>query len=144
MNSLKIKQVDYHKEIATIKAIRTQVFQQEQKVPSSLEFDGLDETAIHLLAYIKQNPVGTARIRAIDSKIAKIERLAVSKEFRNRGIGKHLMQAALDIAKINNYETVIVHAQEYIKSLYLQLGFQQQGATFTEAGIIHVKMSKQI
>ena len=144
MNNLKISQVDYFQEIAAIKAIRTQVFQQEQKVPSSLEFDGLDEEAIHLLAYMEQNPVGTARIRKIDSQTAKIERLAVIKKFRNKNIGKKLMNAALEIARSNNYETVIVHAQEYIKQLYLQLGFQQQGATFNEAGISHVKMSKKI
>lgn len=144
MSDLEIKKVSYLQETSAIKYIRTKVFQEEQKISSSLEFDGLDETAIHLLAYVKNNPVGTARIRKITEHEAKIERLAVIKEFRKQKIGKKLMEAALKILAIDHYEIVVVHAQEYIKNLYVQLGFEQIGATFAEAGIAHVKMIKYL
>lgn len=144
MNNLEIKKVNYCQETSAIKYIRTKVFQEEQKISSSLEFDGLDETAIHLLAYVKNNPVGTVRMRQIAEHEAKIERLAVIKEFRNKKIGKKLMETSLKILAIDNYQTVVVYAQEYIKNLYMQLGFEQTGATFAEAGIAHVKMIKHL
>ena len=93
MKSLRIKTVEYRNEIAAIKHIRTKVFQSEQGVSAELEFDGLDDEAVHLLAYLDDQAVGTARIRNIDAVTAKIERLAVLPEARKQGIGKKLMDA---------------------------------------------------
>lgn len=144
MNSLQIETVRYQDEIAAIKHIRTTVFQKEQGVSADLEFDGLDEGSIHLLAYLNGKAVGTARIREIDGDTAKIERLAVLSSARNKGIGKQLMQSALDTISQQHKSQAIVHAQEYIANLYRQLGFEIVGERFSEAGIAHVKMVKQL
>ena len=144
MNSLQIKAVNYQDEITAIKNIRTKVFQEEQGVSVELEFDGLDADAIHFLAYIDNQAVGTTRIREIDSKTSKIERLAVLPQARNRGVGKQLMSAALKAIAKQDRTIAIVHAQEYITFLYQQLGFEAVGEKFSEAGILHVKMVKQL
>jgi predicted GNAT family N-acyltransferase len=139
-----IRIVSYEEQLKAIQNIRIEVFQKEQKVAPELEFDGLDAIARHLLAYVGNKPVGTLRIREIKPKIVKIERLAVLKPYRNRGISKQLMVAALDNIAIYGDRLVVVHAQEYIKKLYQQLGFEQVGGKFEEAGISHVKMTKQL
>ena len=144
MKSLNIKAVRYQDEIAAIQKIRVKVFQEEQQVAAELEFDGLDDRAIQLLAYIDNKAIGTARIREIDRSTAKIERLAVLPEARKQSVGKQLMQAALEIIARQNKTKVIVHAQTYIAQLYLKLGFEIVGEEFSEAGIPHVKMSKQL
>ena len=144
MNQIKIEIVTYAKYLTPIRAIRTKVFQEEQQIPPELEFDGLDNAATHLLAYSDGQPVGTARIRLIDENIIKIERLAVLPEARRKGIGKQLTQKALDFAQEHHYQTVILNSQVYIKDLYEQLGFRQVGEVFDEAGIPHIKMSKDI
>jgi predicted GNAT family N-acyltransferase len=144
MNNLTIKQVKYTEEITAIQTIRRQVFQQEQGVSPELEFDGQDDEAIHLLAYISDRAVGTTRIRFINLTTAKIERLAVLPLARGQGIGKKLMESASAIVEQNNGEKIIVHAQAYIKELYKTLGFEQVGDEFAEAGIPHVKMIKII
>ena len=142
--TVQIKTVEYQAEIAAIKNIRIEVFQQEQGVAAELEFDGLDAEAIHFLAYVNNKAVGTARIREIDPETSKIERLAVLPLARMQGVGKKLMSAALDKIARQNKTTVIVHAQEYIAPLYQQLGFEIVGEKFNEAGIAHVKMVKQL
>ena len=139
-----IKVVIYKESIQAIQSIRKKVFQEEQGVASELEFDGLDETATHLLAYLENQPVGTTRIRPIDPQTVKIERLAVLPEARRKGIGKQLMETAIKTIKMQNYDQIVVHAQEYIKSFYQQLGFKQVGNRFEEANIFHVKMIKKI
>ena len=144
MNSLQIKTVRYQDELAAIKGIRTTVFQQEQGVSADLEFDGLDEGASHLLAYLNGKAVGTARIREIDGDTAKIERLAVLSSARKLGVGKGLMRSALNTILEQNKSLAIVHAQEHIADLYQQLGFAIVGERFTEAGIPHVKMVKRL
>lgn len=144
MNDIQIKQVNYQKDFTSIATIRRTVFQEEQKVPPEIEFDGLDETAIHLLAYLGDRAVGTTRIRYLNSKTAKIERLAVLSSARGLGIGKKLMEAAIAIVKKNrDCEEIIIHAQEYIKDMYQKLGFELVGDRFFEGGITHVKMVKQ-
>ena len=144
MNNLQIKQVNYSEAKLAIEAIRIKVFQEEQKVPAELEFDGLDESSLQLLAYFDDKPVGTARIRDVGKQTIKIERLAVLPEARGNGIGKKIMERALKIASDRNYTTVVVNAQEYIKKLYQKLGFVQVGDTFEEANIPHVKMIRRI
>lgn len=142
--NINIKQVNYSEEVLAIKAIRVKVFQEEQGVSEELEFDGLDESSIQLLAYLDNKPVGTARIKEIEKQTVKIERLAVLPEARGNGVGTKLMDTALEVAINSDYQTVLIHAQEYIKELYLRIGFVQIGDTFEEANIPHVKMIKRI
>lgn len=144
IDSLQIETVEYQDKIVAIERIRIKVFQQEQGVSAELEFDGKDASAIHLLAYLDNKAVGTARIREIDASTAKIERLAVLPEARKQGIGRKLMITALKTISDRDKSSVIVHAQEYIASLYQQLGFVIVGERFNEAGISHVKMVKQL
>ena len=144
MTEVIIKTVAYSIEIKAIKNIRIKVFQVEQGVSSELEFDGLDETATHLLAYLENQPVGTARIRQIDDKTVKIERLSVLPLARRKGIGKKLMAKAIEIAHAENFQIIVVNAQKYIKNFYQELGFKQVGNVFQEANIPHVKMTKKL
>ena len=144
MSQLILKLFAYPEEFSQMQVIRRSVFQEEQGVDPALEFDGLDETADHLLAYLDNQPVGTARIRYLNQHTAKVERLAVLSEARGKGLGKKLMEKALDVAAKKNIEEVVVNAQDYVKSLYEQLGFEQVGERFDEAGIAHVKMVKRL
>ncbi len=144
MNKTTLKLVKYTDNSSEIKAIRTQVFQIEQGVDPEIEFDGKDETAEHLLAYLDNQPVGTARIRYLNPKTAKIERLAVLSTARGLGIGKKLMEKAVEVAAQNDVEEVVIHAQDYVKSLHQKIGFEQVGERFDEAGIPHVKMLKRL
>lgn len=144
MNLLQIETVRYQDRMTAIKHIRTKVFQEEQEVSAKLEFDGLDDDATHLLAYLDDKPVGTARIREIEADTFKIERLAVLPKARKRGVGRQLMEQALAIISQTDKSSVIVHAQEYIAQLYQQLGFEIVGEKFSEANIAHVKMVKQL
>src|SRR4028119_2152016 len=144
MNQPTLKTLVYPEAFVEIQAIRRSVFQEEQGVDPALEFDGLDATATHLLAYLDERPVGTARIRYLEQQTAKIERLAVLSTARGLGIGKKLMVKALDVAQENNTQDIVVNAQEYVKDLYQQLGFEQVEERFEEAGIVHIKMIKRL
>lgn len=142
MSNLIIKIADLPEEFPAIAAIRKSVFQEEQGVNPALEFDGKDEISQHLIAYLDQKAVGTTRIRYLDEKTAKIERLAVLSTARGQGIGKKIMENALQIIASKNVREVVIHAQESVKVLYQKLNFVEEGEIFEEAGILHVKMRK--
>ena len=141
--TLKIKRVNYSEETQGIEQIRRRVFHEEQNIDEELEFDGLDETSEHLLAYLNQEPIGTLRIREVNPKLVKIERLAVLATARNQGIGRKLMEYAIAlITEKNQYEQIVIHAQYHLKIFYQSFGFQPVGETFEEAEILHIKMIK--
>ena len=144
MSHLIIEIADFERDFSVISAIRTKVFHQEQQVEPELDFDGKDEICLQLLAYLDGGAVGTTRIRYLDEKTAKIERLAVLPTARGQGIAKKLMFKALELTAEYNITEVVIHAQEYIKDLYEQLGFEQDGEVFVEAEINHVKMRKKL
>jgi predicted GNAT family N-acyltransferase len=144
MNNLIIKTALLPQELLAIQAIRRSVFQIGQGVEPALDFDGQDETSEQIIAYVDNQPVGTARIRYLDNKTAKIERLAVLSIARGQGIGKKIMETAIDVIAKKDVQEVLIHAQEYIKGLHQQLGFEQEGERFEEAAIPHVKMRKKL
>lgn len=143
MNQLEVQIVRYDVAKAAIDPIRRAVFQEEQQVDAELDFDGLDDSATQMLAYWQGQPVGTARIRYLNDRLAKIERVAVLAEYRGLGIGKQLMKSAIDFLKEQNVPEIKVNAQMQVKNLYEQLGFQQQGEAFYEAGILHIEMRRR-
>ncbi|MBD0265925.1 MAG: GNAT family N-acetyltransferase [Tolypothrix sp. T3-bin4] len=144
MSDLVVRLANFSEEFLEIKAIRKVVFQEEQGVEEALEFDGKDEICAHLIAYLDKQAVGTARIRYINDKTVKIERLAVLSTARGQGIGKKIMEEALLIIASKDIAEVVINAQEYVKAFYYKLGFAQEGEIFIEAGIPHVKMRKKL
>jgi predicted GNAT family N-acyltransferase len=141
MENLIINIANYSTDQDEINPIRITVFQQEQGVDPALEFDQYDLSSVHLLAYWQQQAVGTMRFRYLSEDTVKMERLAMLKMARGKGIGLKLMDFAIDLLRSENKaKRIIIHSQFYIKSLYEKLGFKIMGEPFEEAGIIHVKM----
>lgn len=116
--------------------IRLAVFVCEQQVPQNLELDGLDATAIHFLALIKNEPVGTSRLLPS----GQIGRMAVLNPYRNRGIGRKLLHATITRALELEYPNIFLHAQMSAADFYLRHGFQTYGDQFEEADILHQAM----
>lgn len=142
MENLIIRITNYSIDRDEINPIRITVFQQEQGVDPALEFDQYDITSVHLLAYWQQQAVGTMRFRYLSEDTVKMERLAVLKIVRGKGIGLKLMKFAINVIKLENKaKRIIIHSQLYIKSFYEKLGFKIIGEPFEEAGITHVKMA---
>ncbi|MBE9481624.1 MAG: GNAT family N-acetyltransferase, partial [Bacteroidetes bacterium] len=67
-------------------AIREKVFVIEQKVNPDLEYDEFEDNAQHYLVYLEKKPVATARRRKTEKGI-KLERFAILKDYRNKGMG---------------------------------------------------------
>ena len=121
--------------------IRHLVFCVEQKVKKKIEFDGLDQFCNHYLAKINKFPIGTARVREQKRGIFKIERMAVLREYRKKGVGRAIIEEILkhylNLKKVNN---LILNSQIEAKDFYKKFGFVEVGEEFIEANITHKKM----
>ncbi len=135
--SIEIKQIVNPTDLEDAFAIRRQVFCIEQNVPEEIEMDEFDDVATHILAYIDGKAVGTARWRFTDEG-CKMERFAVLKEYRGKGVGKELVKYTLEKLKDNNL--IYLNAQESVIKFYKKYGFEVVGDCFYEANIPHKKM----
>tara|TARA_X000000368_G_scaffold277884_1_gene220469 strand:- start:2229 stop:2657 length:429 start_codon:yes stop_codon:yes gene_type:complete len=132
----KIQLVKTEEDYKRVLTIRRTVFIEEQNVPESLEIENEDES-FHVLALFGDMSVGTGRWRKT-SEGYKLERFAVLKKFRKKGIGRDIVKFVLD--QIPSEDMIYLHAQESVIKFYKDLGFTIIGSTFIEADIVHAKM----
>jgi predicted GNAT family N-acyltransferase len=119
--------------------IRHEVFIKEQEVPEELEWDEFDQDALHAIVKKDQEVIGTARL-IIDKANARIERMAIQKEYREQGIGQKLLSILIQTAKEKGAQECILHAQTHAIAFYAKSDFEPHGPIFDEAGIPHVEM----
>lgn len=118
------------------KAIRREVFVLEQGVDEAIDIDGKDESCAHLLLYVGEETVGTARIRKT-GRGTKLERIAIRSSHRGQGLGELVVRCALSLID----EAPYIHAQMASLGFYTRLGFVQEKAEiFYEANIPHTTM----
>jgi putative acetyltransferase len=72
--------------------------------------------------------VGCAGIRKSEEKIAELKRMFIKEEHRNKGLGKQLLQRAIELSKELGYEKIRLDTLDTMKpaiALYEKFGFKQ-------------------
>lgn len=119
--------------------VRTKVFVEEQGFDAELDKDEVDKTALHLVVYDQNRPIGTGRLYYENGY--RIGRVAVLKEFRKNHIGDLIMRMLLLKAfEEEKAEKVIIHAQEGAVGFYEKFGFEKVGQPFFEEHVRHYEM----
>jgi predicted GNAT family N-acyltransferase len=128
---------DWERDQATLRSIREAVFVVEQNVPADLEWDGVDQDCLHVIAYTNdRSAVGTGRLLG-DGHIG---RLAVLAPWRGRGAGSALLLKLIGIANMRGIDSIALNAQTHALAFYERFGFIAEGDDFDDAGIPHRHM----
>jgi Predicted acyltransferase len=121
--------------------VRATVFMLEQMVDPMIEMDQEDDSAIHLIALVENQVVGTCRLVIHDTYV-KIGRLAVLAPYRKKGIASALLSKIEYLDEIKDIGLLVLNAQVSALPLYIKTGYQAEGDHFYEANIEHVRMTK--
>jgi predicted GNAT family N-acyltransferase len=141
MGEKAVFEVSWEQHSVGIKTVRTAVFIEEQGVSQALEFDGLDLSCSHWLAFDPAGqPIGTARMLA-DGHIG---RMAVLADHRQRGLGKQIMETIIASAASYGHQRLHLHAQLTAVPFYSRLEFAEYGVEFMDAGMAHIAMELQL
>ena len=141
LRDFEIREVGWKGDAKILSNIRRLVFIIEQSVPEKDEWDNRDEDCWHWLATDSEDsPVGTCRLLP-DGQIG---RMAVLSNWRGRGIGAALMEAAVEKARYLGFSKIYLHAQSHAEVFYERLGFIKDGQEFKEAGIAHYHMTREL
>jgi predicted GNAT family N-acyltransferase len=141
---LQVKTVENEQELSLAYAVRKKVFVDEQGVPEHLELDEFDATSIHFIVNDEDRTIAAARLREIDSKIGKVERVCVLQEYRGKRLGLLIMQEIEKYAKANGFAKLKLNAQSYAVPFYEKLAYTVTSPEFLDAGIPHRAMEKEI
>jgi predicted GNAT family N-acyltransferase len=135
-----IELMTWEKARADASPIRFTVFCEEQGVPLEIELDEHDPLSIHAVAYEDGKPVATGRLLP-DGHIG---RMAVLREWRNRGIGGLILNKLLGRARQRGDREVVLSAQVHAARFYSAHGFVPHGDEYMEAGIRHQEMRRRL
>lgn len=126
---------------AQARPVREAVFQREQQIAASLDWDEADAVSRHVVVFDSIGaPIATGRLSA-DGRIGRV---AVLPQWRGQQVGRCVLLALLDAARERGMATVWLHAQMPSAAFYIKLGFQAEGAVFMEAGIAHQTMRRDL
>ncbi|KAA5536628.1 GNAT family N-acetyltransferase [Taibaiella lutea] len=130
-------------ELYKILQLRAEVFIVEQTCYYQ-DVDNKDLKAIHLWhedengtinAYCRLLPAG------ISYKEPSIGRVATAIQNRKEGLGRMMMQLAIEFIKESfQSDAIRISAQEYLQVFYESLGFKKNGDVYDEDGIPHIEM----
>lgn len=123
------------------RALREEIFVQEQGIPRSLVCDELDIGAVHAVA---RNRIGmtlaAGRLAPLGPGVSKIGRMATVPTLRGAGAGRAVLEVLLAAARTRGDLEVTLHAQATAAGFYARQGFKARGPHLEEAGLPHVAM----
>ena len=127
------------------RAIRTEVFIDEQKIPIEMEWDEGDADAVHAVAINRfGRPLATGRLLQHAPGVARIGRMAAIQAVRGSGVGRLVLDALMQAARARGDREARLHAQTSAQGFYARAGFTPGGPVFDEAGIAHVEMTRAL
>lgn len=128
---------DWRAQQAHARAVRDDVFINEQNIPVELEWDDMDCVSLHAVVLDETGKaIGTGRLLP-DGHIG---RMAVLSAMRNTGIGGAILEGLMREAEKRGDKAVLLNAQTRAESFYARHGFAREGEIFMEAGIPHIRM----
>ncbi len=137
----RVEPIEYQSGLADLRVVRETVFVHEQNVPIEEEWDALDPQCVHVIA--RDNigtPIGTGRL----TPERKIGRMAVLRDWRNKGVGDALLLALIAQAQQLGWREVALNSQVDAQRFYARHGFLPHGERFIEAGIDHQPMRRKL
>lgn len=146
MNNIIVKQISIdHPDYLQVYELREEVLR--KPIGLSLKDEDLsgDRLDIILAAYNNDKVVGCVMIHpTAEITVRKLRQMGVADSWRGKGVGKLLVTAAEGVLKLQGIKKIILHARITAEGFYKGLGYTITSDIFTEVGIPHVVMGKEL
>ncbi len=120
--------------------LRSDVFIIEQKFQPGWEPDEDDKKAVHFVGIDKGKIIATVRFRKFGKDEYKIERMAVAKNYRKKGIGRELLEYVIRHLKKLKAKKIWLRSQANAKTFYDRCGFIATTKPFEIYRVMHIDM----
>lgn len=103
-----------------------------------------DKTDILCVGEDQNIVVACCILSPINEANMQLRQMAVDESYQGKAIGSELIQFAEKVAQEMSFTEIILHARKQAVGFYLKAGYNSVGDEFTEVGIPHLKMKKEI
>jgi predicted GNAT family N-acyltransferase len=118
------------------------------RIPLGLTFSAedlaKDKNDIHIGAFEDDRLLASLILTDTGDSSIKMRQVAVEDNLQGMGIGSELVQYADTYARENGYRLIHCNARDTAKAFYLKHGYKVIGDEFTEVGIKHCYMEKEL
>jgi len=126
--------------------LRWQILRKPWQQPLGSEQDEHDKYSIHRMFIDEHGAVqAVGRLEKINSQVAKIRYMAVSKHLQRQGLGKKIISELEQQAMRLGFVEITLNSRENTLKFYQKLGYKSQGLSHTLFGVIkHFRLTKKL
>ncbi|MGG7079179.1 GNAT family N-acetyltransferase [Clostridium sardiniense] len=145
MNEIMIKEVFFNTpEYESELELRDKVLRKPLGMNISDDDLEIELNDYHICALINSKVVGTLLLRKFNNTTLQMKQVAVDASLRNNNIGRNLISFAENFAKDKGFTKIILNARKTAIPFYEKINYVKIGDEFTEVGILHIKMTKDL
>ena len=129
------------------KRVRRWVFTVEKEIPEEIEVDEkdcLEGGCDHFLILYTQKDVGAFRCMYASESVVRLQRFCILKEVRGLGVGGEALKYVESYYRKRGISRIELDAKFQVEGFYHKCGYQTVSGVFEEAGVLHVKMVKDL
>lgn len=122
------------------RAVREQVFCDEQGFAHEIEIDEFDEfpeNVTHVAAYDGARAIATGRVINYGGGYFKLGRIAVLPQYRGLSVGADIVRKLIEIARASGADKITVDSQIQAIPFYEKLGFKAFGEPHPDGHVMH-------
>ncbi len=124
--------------------LRDEVLRKPLGISLDLSKLGNDATDFLIGCFEEDTIIGCVILSPLNPNTLKLRQMAVKKDFQGLGFGAAIVEWAEDFALFQGYKNIVMNARKYAIPFYEKLGYTVVGDEFTEVGIPHFKMEKEL
>lgn len=103
-----------------------------------------DDMLLGLILPEKRKMAACCILTRIDDKVVKMRQMAVDTDVQKSGLGTSMLSFSEYVAEREGFEKIVLHARKVAVDFYRKYDYKIIGDEFTEVGIPHFEMEKQI
>lgn len=131
-------------EHAATLALRSLVMREPDHPPFSVEEIDLEADDAHFALFDSELMRACLLMTPLAERLVQMRQVAVHPEFRRRGHGRRLVEAAEVYAQEQAFQAIVFYARPEAVTFYQRLGYVEDAPWFTEVGVPEQMMAKRI
>jgi len=126
-------------------ALRYQVLRKPLGLEFTTESLAAEWDQFHLVAYSERGAMlAYLNLTPLDADSIKMRQVAVEPALQGKGVGKALVAYAEQFARDRGFKRIVLNARDTAVPFYLKSAYSVEGEQFTEVGIPHFRMYKDL
>ena len=140
-----IKQIDFGSpEYDKMVSLRKKILREPLGLSFSDEELSEEKNDILIAAFDEDEILGCCVLTKINHEKIRLRQMAVRADMQLTGIGASIMTFAENLARDKDYNYMIMHSRDTAIGFYEKIGYKVVSDEFTEVGISHHVMEKEL